>query len=66
MRLCPQEFVFVYGCAPHAIHNLCMDLIKKFTGAKRVLKQIVYMVKTLKSSHLLMQRFDKLCLEKLK
>jgi hypothetical protein len=51
---------------PHAIHNLCMDLIKNFPGVKHVLKQIVFMVKTLKSSHFLLQLFDKLCLEKFK
>ncbi|RHY22795.1 hypothetical protein DYB32_009393 [Aphanomyces invadans] len=61
-----KEFVFAYGCAPYSIHNLCMDLIKTFPGVKIVLKQIVYMVKTLKSSHLLLQLFDKLCLEKFK
>jgi hypothetical protein len=58
-----NEFVFAYGCAPHAIHNLCMDLIKSFPG---VLKQILYMVKTLRLSHLLLQLFDKLCDEKYK
>jgi hypothetical protein len=61
-----KEFVFAYSCAPHAIHNLCMDLIKNFLGVKHILKQIVFMVKTLKSSHLLLQLFDKLCLEKFK
>jgi hypothetical protein len=61
-----KELVFAYGCAPHAIHNLCMDLIKNFPRVKHVLKQIIFMVKTLKSSHLLLQLFDKLCLEKFK
>ena len=61
-----NEFMFAYGCAPHAIHNLCMDLIKHFPGVTLVLKQIVYMVKTLRSSHLLLQLFDKLCMEKYK
>ena len=61
-----SEFVFAYGCAPHAIHNLCMDLIKHFPGVTLVLKQILYMVKTLRSSHLLLQLFDKLCMEKYK
>jgi hypothetical protein len=50
----PKEFVFAYGYAPHPIHNLYMDLIKNFPGVKHVLKQIVFMVKTLKSSHLLL------------
>jgi hypothetical protein len=61
-----KEFVFTYGCAPHVIHNLCMHLIKNFLGVKHVLKQIIFMVKTLKISHLLLQLFDKLCLEKFK
>ncbi len=47
-----KEFAFAYSCAPHAIHNLCMDLIKNFPAMKHILKQIVFMVKTLKSSHL--------------
>ena len=64
--LASNEFVFAYGCAPHAIHNLCMDLIKRFSGVKLVLKQILYMVKTLTSSHLLLQLFDKFCDEKYK
>jgi hypothetical protein len=61
-----KEFTFAYSYAPHVIHNLCMDLIKKFPRVKHVLKQIVFMVKTLKSSHLLLQLFNKLCLEKFK
>ncbi|KAI2489042.1 hypothetical protein MHU86_25551 [Fragilaria crotonensis] len=61
-----KEFVFAYGCAPHSIHNLCMDLIKHFHGVTHVLKQILFMVKSLKSSHLLLQLFDKLCMEKYK
>jgi hypothetical protein len=61
-----KDFAFAYGCVPHAIHNLCMDLIKNFLGVKHVLKQIVFMVKTLKLLHLLLQLFDKLCLEKFK
>jgi len=59
-----KEFTFAYGCAPHAIHNLYMDLIKNFPGVKRILKQILYMLKTLKSLHLLLQLFNKLCPKK--
>jgi len=33
-----NEFMFTYGCAPHAIHNLCMDLCKHFPGVNQVLK----------------------------
>jgi hypothetical protein len=40
-----------------------MELIKNFPGVKHVLKQIIFMVKTLKLLHLLLQLFDKLCLE---
>jgi hypothetical protein len=43
-----------------------MDLIKNFPSVKHVLKQIVFMVKTFKSSHLFLQLFNKLCLEKFK
>ncbi|RHY29491.1 hypothetical protein DYB32_005437 [Aphanomyces invadans] len=38
-----KEFVFAYGCAPHAKYNLCMDIIKNIPGVNIVLKQIVYM-----------------------
>jgi hypothetical protein len=29
-RLCIQdtEFLFAFSCSPHALHNLCMDLVK--------------------------------------
>ena len=50
-----KEFSFSYGCAPHAIYNLCMDRIKNFDGVKHVLKQILFMVKIIKLSHLLKQ-----------
>ena len=64
--LASNEFMFAYGCSPHAIHNLCMDLVKLFAGVKLALEEVLYMVKTLKSSHLLLQLCDKLCLEKYK
>ena len=57
-------FMFTYGCAPHAIHNLCMDLCKQFPRVNLVLKHIFFMMKTLKSSHFLLTLFDKLCIEK--
>ncbi|RHY18354.1 hypothetical protein DYB32_010394 [Aphanomyces invadans] len=41
-----KDLVFAYGCAPHAIHNLCMDLIKNFPGVKIVLKQVVLILYT--------------------
>jgi hypothetical protein len=43
-----------------------MDLVKLFAGVKLALKEVLYMVKTLKSSHLLLQLYDKLCIEKYK
>jgi hypothetical protein len=59
-----KDFRFAYSCAPHAIHNLCMDLVTFFPCVNAVLKQILFMVKTLKSSHLPLALFDsKLCLE---
>ncbi|DBA02205.1 TPA: hypothetical protein N0F65_004840, partial [Lagenidium giganteum] len=56
-----KAFVFAYGCAPHAIHNLCMDLAKHFTGIKPTLKKLVAMVKEVRSSHRLQQLFENLC-----
>jgi hypothetical protein len=52
-----KEFMFAYGCAPHEIYNLCMDLVKFFPGVKAALKQILFMLKTLKSSHPLLALF---------
>jgi hypothetical protein len=62
--LASNKFMFTYECLPHAIHNLCMDLVKLYAGVKLALKEVLHMVKTLKSSHLLLQRYDKLCIEK--
>lgn len=61
-----NEFTFAYSCAPHSIYNICMDSLKNFSVIKIVLKQIIYMINTLKSSHLLIQLFDKLYIEKYK
>jgi hypothetical protein len=48
-RLCIQddEFVFAFGCALHALHNLCMDLVKEFPGIKNIVKHMVFLVKTI-------------------
>jgi hypothetical protein len=32
--LASNEFMFDYGCAPNAIHKLCMDHVKQFAGVK--------------------------------
>ena len=44
--LTSKEFMFAYGCAPHAIHNLCMDLIKHFPAVTIVLKQSLCICKS--------------------
>jgi hypothetical protein len=65
-RLCIQddEFVFAFGCALHALHNLCMDLVKEFPGIKNIVKHMVFLVKTIQKTHLLQQLFDKISKEK--
>ncbi|CAK9230824.1 unnamed protein product [Sphagnum troendelagicum] len=47
-RLCIQdiEFLFVFDCSSHAPHNLCMDLVKEFLIVKLIVKQIVFLVKS--------------------
>ncbi len=59
-----DEFVFVFGCALHALYNLCMDLVKKFPGIKSIIKHIVFLVKTIRKTHLVQQLFDKISKEK--
>jgi hypothetical protein len=56
--------MFAFGCLPHAIHNLCMDVVKTFPRPKQIVKQIVMMVKGIRSVHLITALYDKLCLEK--
>jgi hypothetical protein len=65
-RLCIQddEFVFAFGCALHALHNLCMDLVKEFPGIKNIVKHMVFLVKTIQKTHLIQQLFDKISNEK--
>jgi hypothetical protein len=65
-RLCIQddEFVFAFGCALHALHNMCMDLVKEFPGIKNIVKHMVFLVKTIRKTHLIQQLFDKLSKEK--
>ncbi len=65
-RLCIQddEFVFTFGCALHALHNLCMDLVKEFPGIKNIVKHMVFLVKTIRKMHLIQQLFNKISKEK--
>ncbi|CAK9858898.1 unnamed protein product [Sphagnum jensenii] len=65
-RLCIQdtELLFVFGCSSHALHNLCMDLVKEFPVVKLIIKQIVFLVKSVRKTHLIQQLFDKICKEK--
>jgi hypothetical protein len=65
-RLCIQdiEFLFAFGCSSHALHNLCMDLVKEFPVVKLIVKQIIFLVKSVRKTHLIQQLFDKICKEK--
>jgi hypothetical protein len=65
-RMCIQdtEFLFAFGCSSHALHNLCMDLVKEFSVVKLIVKQIVFLVKSVCKTHLIQQLFDKICKEK--
>jgi hypothetical protein len=45
-------FTFSFGCAPHALHNLCMDYLK-LDSFKTVISKHLYMVKEIKKVHLL-------------
>jgi hypothetical protein len=65
-RLCihDTEFLFVFGCSSHALHNLCMDLVKEFPVVKLIVKQIVFLVKSVRKTHLIQQLFEFFCKEK--
>jgi len=65
-RMCIQdtEFLFAFGCSSHALHNLCMDLVKEFPVIKLIVKQIVFLVKSVRKTPLIQQLFDKICKEK--
>jgi hypothetical protein len=65
-RLCIQddEFIFAFGYALHALHNLCMDLVKEFPSIKNIVKHMVFLVKTIRKTHLIQQLFDKISKEK--
>jgi hypothetical protein len=58
-----KEFLLAFGCAPHALHNFYMDVIKKFEGYKLIVKDLVRMVKGIRSVHTISALFDKLCCE---
>jgi hypothetical protein len=64
--LCIQdtEFLFTFGCLSHAVHNMCMDLVKEFSIIKLIVKQIIFLVKSVIKTHLIQQLFDKICKEK--
>ncbi|CAK9203904.1 unnamed protein product [Sphagnum troendelagicum] len=54
-RMCIQdtEFLFAFGCSPHALHNLCMDLVKEFPVVKLIVKQIIFLVKSVRKTYLI-------------
>jgi hypothetical protein len=65
-RVCIQdtEFLFAFSYSPHALHNLCMDLVKEFPVVKLIVKQIIFLVKSVSMTHLIQQLFNKICKEK--
>ncbi|SPQ94387.1 unnamed protein product (mitochondrion) [Plasmodiophora brassicae] len=65
-RLCVdnKEFMFSYGCAAHALHNFCMDLVRKFPTISKIVKESIYIVKGINAVHRLTEFFDAQCLLK--
>jgi hypothetical protein len=41
-----------------------MDLVEEFPVVKLIVKQIVFLVKSVRKTHLIQQLFDKICKEK--
>lgn len=65
-RKCVESghYTFEFGCAPHALHNLCKDLLK-MAGPKSTLGKVLVVVKGIRNVHLLTSMFDMLCAQKL-
>jgi hypothetical protein len=65
-KLCVQDgqFAFAFGCAPHALHNLCMDFVKGFPRIKEIVKLVVWLVRSIRKTHLILALFDKICLQR--
>jgi hypothetical protein len=57
-------FTFVFGCAPHGGHNLCMDWLK-LPGIRHIVSTNVFIVNKINAVHLLTSMFDVCCMEKL-
>ena len=51
-----KEFTFAYGCAPHAIHNLCVDLVT-LSGPEGCFEADFVYGKTLKQENLRIDSF---------
>ncbi|KAH6581426.1 hypothetical protein BASA61_009074 [Batrachochytrium salamandrivorans] len=70
MRLLPKmcvdsgHYTFEFGCSPHAMHNLCKDLLK-MAEPKSILGKVLVVVKGIRNVHLLTSMFDMLCIQKL-
>ncbi len=43
--------MFTFGYSSHALHNLCMDLVKEFPVVKLIVKQIIFLVKSVRKTH---------------
>ena len=56
--------VFAYGCCPHALNNLCMD-IYALPQFKASLKQSLFVSKSFKSVGILRKIMESICKEKL-
>jgi hypothetical protein len=52
-----KEFLFAFGCTPHALQNFCMDLIKKFEEPRLIVKNLILMVKGIRSVHMIFALF---------
>ncbi|RHY18215.1 hypothetical protein DYB32_010540 [Aphanomyces invadans] len=57
-------FTFAYGCLPHGLHNLCMD-VNKFPVVKRIMSiNVFFIVNKINAVHLLTSMFEVVCAEK--
>ena len=57
-------FTFVFGCAAHSGHNLCVDWLK-LPKIEQIVSANVFVVNKINSVHLLTSMFDVCCVEEL-
>lgn len=59
-----SNFTVAFGCIPHDLNNFILNISKKFKIPKVSVKEAVYLVKIIRSTHLFYSLYDTLCKKK--